>query len=102
METFALTVLGIAGTVAIPLGLAWTNGQFVGQGTPPTWARKVVIGVTGCGLAWCAWSFLSERLSQLPHKTELPGLLLSVLAMAWVAGSCIAAGVALQEHGTDE
>lgn len=102
METFALTLLGIAGTVAVPLGLAWTNRHFVGQRTPPAWARKVAIGVIGCGLVWCAWSFLNGRLALLREQTDLSGLILSVLAIAWVAGSCIAAGVALQEHGADE
>lgn len=102
METFALTLLGIAVTVTIPLGLAWTNLQFLGQRTPPSWARKVAIGVTGCGLAWCASSFLNDRLGQLREQADLAGLALSVLVIAWVAGSCIAAGVALQDHGADD
>jgi hypothetical protein len=102
LETFALTLLGIAGTVAVPLGLAWTNRHFVGQRTPPVWARKIAIGVAGCGLAWCAWSFSSGRMEQLRDQTDAWSLVLSVLAIAWVAGSCIAAGVALQEHGADK
>lgn len=95
-------MLGIVVTVAIPLALAWTNGQFLGQRNPPSWARKVAIAVTSCGLGWCALPFIKDRIGELRDQADPGGLTLSVLAIAWVAGSCIAAAVALQDHGSGD
>lgn len=97
-----LVVFAIAVSVGLNVAWMWANNQFVGQRSPPAWLRGVLVLALSLGVGYCALLGVVGLILDNRDEAGLWNLIVITAKIGWIAGSCVAAVIALQSYFGDK